>query len=196
MAHGDQLVQAVAAQNNNTMAVINAVGPVILESWVDHPNVTAVVWAGLGGTEVGNALVKVMYGAQTPSGRLPYTIAKSPSDYPAQPVDPGSGEEIFDIVYAEGCVCFFNLSEDNSRLYIRRLFVDYRHFDAENITPRFEFDFGLSYTTFEYSALSIDVPTAGRTRTRSWRTTGLRVNPARWSLAYRRRSGCTARCSM
>src|SRR5260221_1666743 len=143
------------------MVVINAVGPVILEPWIDHPNVTGVVWAGLG--EVGNALVDVMYGAQTPSGHLPYTIAKSPNGYPAQPVDPGCGEEIFDIVYAEGCVCFFNLvSEDNSRLYIRRLFVDYRHFDAENITPRFEFDFGLSYTTFEYSALSIDVVDSGQ----------------------------------
>ena len=48
--------------------VINAVGPVILEPWIDHPNVTAVVWAGIGGMEVGNALVDVMYGAQTPSG--------------------------------------------------------------------------------------------------------------------------------
>ena len=36
-----------------------------------------------------------------------------------------------------------------------RLFVDYRHFDAEKITPRFEFGFGLSYTQFQYSGLSI-----------------------------------------
>ena len=38
---------------------------------------------------------------------------------------------------------------------ICRLFVDYRHFDAKNITPRFEFGFGLSYTQFQYSGLSI-----------------------------------------
>ena len=36
-----------------------------------------------------------------------------------------------------------------------RLFVDYRHFDAKNITPRFEFGFGLSYTEFQYSDLNI-----------------------------------------
>ena len=35
------------------------------------------------------------------------------------------------------------------------LFIDYRHFDAANITPRYEFGFGLSYTTFEYSGMSI-----------------------------------------
>ena len=40
-------------------------------------------------------------------------------------------------------------------LLFRRLFVDYRHFDAKNITPRFEFGFGLSYTKFQYSDLNI-----------------------------------------
>ena len=36
------------------------------------------------------------------------------------------------------------------------LFIDYRHFDAAKIAPRYEFGFGLSYTTFEYSGLSIN----------------------------------------
>jgi len=53
--------------------VINAVGPVILEPWIDHLNVTTVVWAGIGGMEVGNVLVDVMYGAQTLS-RCSYHI--------------------------------------------------------------------------------------------------------------------------
>jgi len=135
--NGDALVQAVASQNNNTIVVINSVGPLILEPWIEHPNVTAVVWAGLGGTETGNALVDVIYGAANPSGRLPYTIAKSPKDHPAQLVPGGNGEEILNITYSEG------------------LFVDYRHFDAANIKPRFEFGFGLSYTAFQYSGLSI-----------------------------------------
>jgi hypothetical protein len=39
---GDQLILAVAAQNNNTIVVTNSVGPLILEPWVEHPNVTAV----------------------------------------------------------------------------------------------------------------------------------------------------------
>jgi len=135
--NGDALVRAVASRNKNTIVVVNSVGPLILEAWIEHPNVTAVVWAGLGGTETGNALVDVVYGAVNPSGRLPYTIAKSPKDYPAQVVFGGDGEEILDITYSEG------------------LFVDYRHFDARNIAPRFEFGFGLSYTEFVYSDLSI-----------------------------------------
>jgi beta-glucosidase len=104
--NGDALVQTVASQNNNTIVAINSVGPLILEPWIDHPNVTAVVWAGLGGTETGNALVDVIYGAVNPSGRLPYTIAKSPQDYPAQSVLGGNGEEILNITYSEGCARF------------------------------------------------------------------------------------------
>ncbi|KAI9432198.1 beta-glucosidase [Lactarius indigo] len=135
--NGDALVKAVATQNNNTIVVVNSVGPIILEPWIDHPNVTAVIWAGLGGTETGNALVDVLYGTVNPSGRLPYTIAKSPSDYSAKLATGGTGKQILNITYSEG------------------LFIDYRHFDAANIAPRYEFGFGLSYTTFEYSGLSI-----------------------------------------
>ena len=42
------------------------------------------------------------------------------------------------------------------------MFIDYRHFDEANIAPRYEFGFGLSYTTFEYSGLSINTVTGGQ----------------------------------
>ncbi|KAH7882042.1 glycoside hydrolase family 3 protein [Phlebopus sp. FC_14] len=134
---GDELILAVAAQNNNTIVVTNSVGPLILEPWVEHPNVTAILWASLGGNEAGNAIMDILYGNWNPSGRLPYTIAKSPSDYPAQLVLGGTPDDILSINYTEG------------------LFIDYRWFDAQNITPRYEFGFGLSYTTFEYSDVSV-----------------------------------------
>ncbi|KAI0041683.1 glycoside hydrolase family 3 protein [Auriscalpium vulgare] len=135
--NGDALVSAVAAHNNNTVVVVHSVGPLIVEPWINHPNVTAVLWAGLGGTETGHAITDVLYGAVNPSGRLPYTIAKNPADYPAQLITGGTGNQILNITYSEG------------------LFIDYRHFDAANIEPRFEFGFGLSYTSFEYSGVSV-----------------------------------------
>ncbi|KAI9459354.1 glycoside hydrolase superfamily [Boletus coccyginus] len=134
---GDQLILAVAAQNNNTIVVANSVGPLILEPWVEHPNITAIVWASLGGNEAGSAIADVLYGDWNPSGRLPYTIAKNASDYSAQLILGGGGTEILPIDYTEG------------------LFIDYRWFDAQNITPRYEFGFGLSYTTFEYSNIAV-----------------------------------------
>jgi beta-glucosidase len=47
--NGNDLVKAVAAVNKNTIVVIHSVGPLILEPYIDNPNVVAVVWAGLPG---------------------------------------------------------------------------------------------------------------------------------------------------
>ncbi|PPQ70745.1 hypothetical protein CVT24_000856, partial [Panaeolus cyanescens] len=132
----DALVARVASVNPRTVVVVNSVGPIIMEPWINHPNITAVVWSGLPGQEAGNALVDVLYGDYNPSGRLPYTIGKATSDYGAQVIY-NSGGQITQIPYNDG------------------LFVDYRHFDKNNISPRFEFGFGLSYTTFAYSSLSV-----------------------------------------
>ncbi|KAF7345699.1 Glycoside hydrolase family 3 protein [Mycena venus] len=142
---GDALVAAVAAANKNTIVVVNAVGPINMEAWITNANVTAVVWSGLPGQEAGNGLVDVLYGAYNPSARLPYTIGKSVSDYSAQVTFNQAGS-ITPIPYTEG------------------IFIDYRHFDQAGIAPRFEFGFGLSYTTFTYSGLTISGSTAGGTR--------------------------------
>ncbi|KAH9846046.1 beta-glucosidase [Lenzites betulinus] len=143
--NGDALVKQVAGVNKNTIVVVNSVGPINVEQWINHPNgMLCRVWSGLPGQEAGNALVDVLYGAVNPSGRLPFTIGKSITDYSAQIIYTGSG--IVQIPYNEG------------------LFIDYRHFDSANIAPRFEFGFGLSYTTFDYSNLKITGSTSGGTR--------------------------------
>ncbi|KAJ7701453.1 beta-glucosidase [Mycena rosella] len=133
---GDALVQQVAQFSANTIVVVNSVGPIVMEAWIEHPNVTAVVWSGLPGQEAGNSVTDILFGAYNPSGRLPYTIGKSITDYSAQVIYT-STTPILEIPYTEG------------------IFVDYRHFDAAGIAPRFEFGFGLSFTSFAYSGLSI-----------------------------------------
>ncbi|KAF7314641.1 Glycoside hydrolase family 3 protein [Mycena kentingensis (nom. inval.)] len=133
---GDALVAQVAKFSSNTIVVVNSVGPIVMEPWIENPNVTAVVWSGLPGQEAGNAVTDILFGAYNPSGRLPYTIGKSITDYSAQVIYTSS-VRILPIPYSEG------------------IFIDYRHFDAAGIAPRFEFGFGLSFTTFAYSGLSI-----------------------------------------
>ncbi|KAI0083610.1 glycosyl hydrolase family 3 N terminal domain-containing protein [Irpex rosettiformis] len=137
--NADALVSVVAGVNNNTVVVAHSVGPAIIEPWVEHPNVTAVIWAGVPGQEAGNSIADVLFGDVNPSGRLPYTIAKDVSDYGAQLVTGGDAAAILSIPYTEG------------------LLIDYRWFDANNIEPRFEFGFGLSYTTFQYFNLHTSV---------------------------------------
>lgn len=63
-----------------------------------------IVWASLGGNEAGNAIADILYGDWNPSGRLPYTIAKNATDYPAQLTLGGSGTNILPINYTEGYV--------------------------------------------------------------------------------------------
>ncbi|TFY68115.1 hypothetical protein EVJ58_g1194 [Rhodofomes roseus] len=137
--NADNLINAVASQNPNTIVIAHSVGPSIIEPWVENPNVTAIVWAGVPGQEAGNSIVDVLYGAYNPSGRLPYTIAKRAEDYGVFLVLGGEGDTLLSIPYDEG------------------LFYDYRRFDQYNITPRYEFGFGLSYTTFEYSNLALGI---------------------------------------
>lgn len=128
----DTMVTSVASQCNNTIVVINTVGPRLMEAWIDNDNVTAVLYGGLLGQESGNAIADVLYGDVNPSGRLINTIAKNESDYPAT------------ICYTADCD------------FDEGVYIDYRYFDKFNKTPRYPFGYGLSYTTFEYSDVKLN----------------------------------------
>jgi beta-glucosidase len=115
----------------NTIVIVNSVSQLNLEAWIDHPNVTGVIWSGMPASEYGPAIVDILFGDFNPGGKLVFTLAKRDSDY---------GTDItltFNSDYTEG------------------VFLDYRHFDKYNIVPRFYFGYGLSYTTFSFSQLVI-----------------------------------------
>lgn len=71
---GGSLVESVAAVCNNTIVVVHSVGPIYF-TWSNHPNITAIIYAGAPGEQTGPGLVDVLYGAYNPSGRLPFSIA-------------------------------------------------------------------------------------------------------------------------
>ncbi|SAL96097.1 hypothetical protein [Absidia glauca] len=77
------MVQAVVDANKTSIGVIHSFGAVLMP-WANHPDIKAIVWPGLLGQESGNSLADVLYGDVSPSGRLPYTIAKNLKDYPAK----------------------------------------------------------------------------------------------------------------
>lgn len=160
---GDELVQRVAGNNSNTIVVIHSTGPVLLTEWYDHPNITAIVWAGVPGQESGNAIADVLYGDVSP-GKTPFTWGPTEESYGNFIVyEPNNGNGAPQDNFEEG------------------VFIDYRYFDRategsdasyeeDNNAPIYEFGFGLSYTTFEFSDLQIErhdvgdyVPTSGET---------------------------------
>ncbi|KAI0543292.1 glycoside hydrolase family 3 protein [Xylaria curta] len=128
-------VESTAAVCPNTIVVVHGPG-VVLMPWAENENVTAILAAHYPGEQTGNSIVDVLWGAVEPSGRLPYTIPKSLSDYGPDIVESPETEA------SDGWQS--NFSEGQA--------IDYRHFDFANITPQFEFGFGLSYTTFDMSA--------------------------------------------
>lgn len=142
----DGLVKHVADSCNNTIVILHNAGPRLVDQFIDHPNVTAVIFAHLPGQASGVALTSILYGKVSPSGKMPYTVARNETDY--------GGVENPNM--AQGKYEHFPQADFNEGL-----FLDYRHFDKQDLQPRFEFGFGLSYTTFGYSDLQIEKSPGG-----------------------------------
>ncbi len=141
---GDALIQNISALCNNTIVVIHSTGPTLLTEWYDHPNVTAILWAGVPGQESGNSITDVLYGRVNPAARTPFTWGPTRESYGTDVLYmPNNGQDAPQDDFLEG------------------VFIDYRSFDKQGITPIYEFGFGLSYTTFEYSNLTITKANAG-----------------------------------
>jgi hypothetical protein len=149
--NADALIAHVASINPNTIVVLHTVGPVIVEAFKNHPNITAILWAGLPGQESGNAITDVLYGKVNPQAKSVFTWGKQREDWGV------------DVIYTP-------TSDPPQLNFNEGVFIDYRHFDAAGIEPSYEFGFGLSYTNFTYNNLQIQKqnpgpyePTAGKT---------------------------------
>ena len=129
----NQLIAAVARANPNTVVVLNT-GSAVTMPWLS--SVKGVVEAWYPGQEDGDAIADILFGTVDPSGKLPVTFPTRLSEVPAStPAQwPGLNHEV---QYSEG------------------LLVGYRWYDAKGLTPLFPFGFGLSYTTFAFSNLSV-----------------------------------------
>ncbi|KAF2141158.1 glycoside hydrolase family 3 protein [Aplosporella prunicola CBS 121167] len=132
------VVETVAQNCPNTVVVTHSAG-VNTMPWAHNPNVTAILAAHFPGQESGNSIVDVLFGDVNPSGRLPYTIPESEEDYDLPTVNITADTQETDLSAWQAD-------------FTEGLLIDYRHFDSKNITPLYEFGYGLSYTTFSFSA--------------------------------------------
>lgn len=134
----DAALATVAGNCSNTILVVHSTGPVMLEAYKNHPNITAILWAGVPGEQSGNSIADVLYGRVNPGAKLPFTIGQNRSSYGT------------DILYTP------NNNNSAPQLDFKEgVFIDYRAFDAHNETPTYEFGFGLSYTNFSYTDLRV-----------------------------------------
>jgi beta-glucosidase len=142
----DALVEAVAAANPNTIVVLETGGPVSMP-WIEHVKGVVEMWyPGIGGAQ---ALANILFGEINPSGKLAVTFAKDDAQLP-HPQIPGLKPETAGAPSRSHKVKPFDLD------YTEGAKVGYKWFEATNKQPLFPFGFGLSYTTYAYSGLTVD----------------------------------------
>ena len=130
----EQLIQEMEAANKNVVVVITSGGAVDMRSFVDH--VPAILQAWYPGQEGGTALAEILFGDVNPSGRLPVSFERQWEDNPVHDsYYPAAGTKR--VVYKEG------------------VFLGYRGYAHNGKKPLFPFGYGLSYTSFAYSNLSV-----------------------------------------
>jgi len=128
------LIEAIAAVNPHTIVTLNSGGSVATSNWIGKVPVFLATWYG--GQQAGTALAKILFGEVNPSGKLPISWERRLEDSPAFGNFTES-KDTQDIHYAEG------------------IFLGYRQFDRGTVKPLFPFGFGLSYTTFAFSNLTV-----------------------------------------
>ncbi|MDR1393332.1 MAG: glycoside hydrolase family 3 C-terminal domain-containing protein [Bifidobacteriaceae bacterium] len=127
----DDLVRAVAAANPQTLVIVNAGSPVVMD-WREE--VAAILLTYFGGQEYGHAVGDMLTGVAEPGGRLPTTWPALQEDVPVLDVTPRDGQ----VRYDEG------------------IHVGYRAWLKSGVSPAYPFGFGLGYTTWGIELVGVE----------------------------------------
>ncbi len=141
------IADAFHAKNKKLVVVLNIGGVIDVTSWRDNADAILLAWQP--GLEAGNAIANVLNGKVDPSGKLATTFPMDYKDvssaknfpgkeYPEQATGSGFGRQVpAEVTYEEG------------------IYVGYRYYNTFNVAPAYEFGYGLSYTSFDYSNLKL-----------------------------------------
>jgi beta-glucosidase len=127
------LIEEILKVQPNTVVVLYNGSPVLMP-WADK--VKGILEVYLGGQAVGEATVHLLYGKANPSGKLAETFPLRLQDNPSYYNFPGTSRTVS---YMEG------------------IFIGYRYYDAKEMEVLYPFGYGLSYTTFTYRNLKMQV---------------------------------------
>ncbi len=132
----ERIQQNLTAKQHLTV-IINAGGAVDMSGWRDHADAILMAWYP--GQEGGTALAEILTGRISPSGKLPISIEEKAEDNPS-------------------FATYFDAGSKQSRTsYSEGIFTGYRGYDKTGVKPLYPFGFGLSYSTFKYSNLAVEV---------------------------------------
>jgi beta-glucosidase len=150
----NQLIHEIAAANKKTIVAVTSGGNVDSTAWIDQVSGYIETWYS--GQAGGTALAETLFGNNNPSGHLPATFERAAQDNPA-----------FANYYPEG--------DSKKVIYKEGIFVGYRGYQHNHVKPLFPFGYGLSYTTFKFSNLSVSPSAATATVSFDITNTGSRA---------------------
>ena len=128
----DALIAALAAAHEKVVVVLSNGSPVEMP-WLDK--VPAILEGYLGGQAGAGGIADILVGKVNPSGKLAETFPLKLEDNPSYGCFPGGPATVE---------------------YRESIYVGYRYYDKANQDVLFPFGYGLSYTQFEYSNLSVN----------------------------------------
>ena len=126
-----ELLEAVYEVNKNIILVLMNGRPLAIPWAAEHIPTILEVWQL--GSQSGNAIAQVLFGEYNPSGKLPMSFPRSVGQVP------------------------IGYNKFNTGRAIPQENVFWSTYTDESIDPLFPFGHGLSYTTFDYSDLSVEV---------------------------------------
>ncbi|PHQ29408.1 beta-glucosidase [Leeuwenhoekiella nanhaiensis] len=127
-----ELLDAVHAVNENIVLVLMNGRPLDLSK--PNEQVPAILETWFLGSRAGNAIADVLFGDYNPSGKLPVSFPRNVGQEPLYYNRKNTGRPSSDLIFYSG-------------------------YEDSSIEALFPFGFGLSYTTFEYSDISLGAET-------------------------------------
>jgi len=127
----EELIQAIAATGKPVVLMINAGRPLVFNWAADH--IPAILYTWWLGTEAGNSIADVLFGNYNPSAKLPMSFPRTEGQIPIYYNHYNTGRPAKD---------------DHDKNYVSA------YIDLDN-SPRFAFGYGLSYTQFAFSKLTL-----------------------------------------
>ena len=144
----DQLIEEVLKVNPDTVIVVMAGNVVSMGKWKDKAK--AILWQWYCGMEGGNSLADIIFGKINPSGKLPESMPYKMEDCGALALGEYPGRPLND---EEKKRMNAHITEE----YKDGIYVGYRYYEKYNVPVQYCFGHGLSYTSFEYSNISVDL---------------------------------------
>lgn len=151
----NEVTSVYHSKGKKVIVILNVGGVIETVSWKDVPDAILLAWQA--GQETGNSIADILVGKVNPSGKLTSTFPLNYNDVPSSGNFPGKviARTQPQGVKEDNFVSAFMRTQPAEVTYEEGIFTGYRYYSTFNVPVSFEFGYGLSYTTFEYSNLKL-----------------------------------------